>query len=341
VIIPLVLAFTLSTVPVITGQLGFDEVEVSCWYKNLNTTKGIIWEWATLHGWVVLSVVYCIYSIITIINRLYKANKFIQEMNRSLSGVTNNKNSGNNNNNNTRNSFFFNSNNNNINNKSSNHSNHQRYIYKRQLMINRAVKRIVLYPVVPVVTFAFNIISGLLFFSSDNNRFYISMLSNIGLGLQGFLNAIAFSFDPAMKKVWSEIFGIKFEEDNDVKNNVGVREKINYAVISSDSNTIVINDESIINNNIIVSVDQSIDYDNHNVSFSIGSELGNNNNNTSNDDDNNNNNDGDGDNNGNENNNDDVTGSNDYGYDFDDMTISRFSRSSKETTDEKYIITLL
>jgi hypothetical protein len=304
VIIPLALAFTLSIVPVITGDLGYDEKEVSCWYKNLNTTRGIVWEWATFHGWIVLSVFYCVYSIITIVKRLYEANKFIEEMNRSL---PNNKNSSNNN---KRNSLYFF-------NKNCNNSNYQRYAYERQLMVNRAVKRIVLYPVVPVITFLFNISAGLLFFTSSYNRFFVQMLSNVGLGLQGFLNAVAFSFDPAMKTIWSEVFG----NNNDV---VDIKEKINNAVISGDSNTIVVRDENINN---IIDVDQSIGYDN--VSLSAG-ELGNNNN--SNDDD---------DNDGiTINNDDDNNISNDHGYGFNDMTVTRLSRMSKES-DEKYIITLL
>src|ERR1044072_4860285 len=55
IIIPLILSGILSTLPVSFGALGFDEKEISCWYKNGTTMSGAIWQWATLHGWILLT----------------------------------------------------------------------------------------------------------------------------------------------------------------------------------------------------------------------------------------------------------------------------------------------
>ncbi|CAB4487442.1 hypothetical protein RhiirA1_496295 [Rhizophagus irregularis] len=168
IIVPIILAFTLSIVPVLFDALGYDKEEVSCWYKRGNTTQSVIWQWTTLHGWIILSVLYCTYAVFTIINRLHKATKFMKEMNNT----------------NSNNNFIKNNN------------------CKRQLMVNRAVKRIVVYPIVPIITFLFNIASNLLFFSTKQNHFTFQMLANIGTSSQGIFNALAFCFDPAMKKIW-------------------------------------------------------------------------------------------------------------------------------------------
>jgi hypothetical protein len=186
IIIPLVLSFTLSIVPVLFDALGYDKEEVSCWYKRGSTTQAVIWQWATLHGWIILSVLYCSYAVFTIINRLRQATKFMKEMDRSLP------------NSNSRN-FMKNNNS------------------KRQLMINQAVKRIVIYPIVPIITFLFNVISTLIFFSAKQNIFTFQMLANAGTSSQGIFNALAFCFDPAMKKIWKENFKLFLNNNDDKK----------------------------------------------------------------------------------------------------------------------------
>src|SRR5688572_18227784 len=96
-------------------------------------------------------------------------------------------------------------------------------------MINQAVKRIVLYPMVPIITFIFNIISNLLFFTTKENHFEFQMLANVGTGSQGLLNALAFCFDPAMRKIWREIFYniLKINYDNKDVNNDNDKDKDN------------------------------------------------------------------------------------------------------------------
>src|ERR1044072_3709083 len=84
VIVPIILALLLSSVPVAFNALGFDEKEVSCWYKNGNTIGSVIWQWTTLHGWIILSVLYCLYSVIVITIRLRKTNKLFKSANGSM-----------------------------------------------------------------------------------------------------------------------------------------------------------------------------------------------------------------------------------------------------------------
>src|ERR1043166_2661133 len=84
IIVPLFLAFMLSTIPVLFGALGYDKEEVSCWYKNGSTARAIIWQWTTLHGWIILSVLYCTYSVFIIIYRLRKTSKRFINMNNSI-----------------------------------------------------------------------------------------------------------------------------------------------------------------------------------------------------------------------------------------------------------------
>ncbi|GBB97025.1 hypothetical protein RclHR1_00290023 [Rhizophagus clarus] len=251
VIVPILLAFTLSIVPVIFDALGFDKEEVSCWYKHGNTVGSFIWQWTTLHGWIILSVLYCAYSVFTIIRRLHQANNYIKEMNRSSPNNTS-----------SHNSFIMN------------------HRYKRQLMINQAVKRIVLYPIVPIVTFLFNINATLVFFIAKHNIFVFQMLANAGTSSQGMLNALAFCFDPAMKKVWNECFcdfrSFFITKNDDIEKKFDDEKKFN-----NDNNKII---QSITTVTVITTVNQSNNENNGNGDG--GGDNGNDNGSSSNGDDN-------------------------------------------------------
>jgi len=187
VIIPLILSLTLSTLPVIFGALGFDEKEISCWYKHGNTTSSVIWQWATLHGWVVLSVTYCIISVSLIIYRLYTVNDKVYDTRSSTCVSTPQPNK----------------------NKRNNHNRRSSYTSKTRinqlLLINRAVKRIVVYPIIPIICFVFNITATLVFYFKQENYFPIQIASNVGTSSQGFLNALVFCFDPVMRHIWIEL----------------------------------------------------------------------------------------------------------------------------------------
>src|SRR3954454_17801226 len=78
--------------------------------------------------------------------------------------------------------------------------------YQRQLIMNQAVKRIMLYPIVPVLTFLFNILSNFLFYSTKKNHIAFQMLANVGTSSQGILNSLVFCLDPATKKIWNVLF---------------------------------------------------------------------------------------------------------------------------------------
>src|SRR2546423_3694251 len=196
IIIPLILSFVLSILPVSFGALGYDEQEISCWYKNGSTTGAIIWQWTTLHGWILLSILYCTFSVVVVTIRLKVATKNFIDMNRSSPNSLNVI---------------------------------QDRAYQRQLIMNQAVKRIILYPIVPVLTFLFNIISNFLFFTTKKNQITFQMLANVGTSSQGLLNALVFCLDPAMKKIWNVIFKkFKIHYDNgqmNDDNNICAREK--------------------------------------------------------------------------------------------------------------------
>jgi hypothetical protein len=187
IIIPLILSLILSILPVSFGVLGYDEKEISCWYKNGSTTDALIWQWTTLHGWILLSILYCLYSVIAVIIRLQVSTRHFIKMNQ----------------------FSPNSS-----------SLIQDRSYRRQLIINQAVKRIILYPIVPILTFLFNIVSNFLFFTTKRNSIIFQMLANVGTSSQGLLNSLVFCLDPAMRKLWKEMF-VKFKINNDHEQNIG------------------------------------------------------------------------------------------------------------------------
>ncbi|CAG8616254.1 5619_t:CDS:2 [Funneliformis mosseae] len=173
VMIPLFLSFTLSILPVIFDALGYDEKEISCWYKRGNTTSSVIWQWATLHGWIILSIGYCITSVLLIVYRIRTVNHQSNISNDLMSSVSNKR--------------------------------FSQSRIRQQFLINRAVQRIVLYPTIPIICFSFNIIATLILYVRQDNYFLVQMASNVGTSSQGTLNAVVFCFDPIMKHVWTEL----------------------------------------------------------------------------------------------------------------------------------------
>ncbi|CAI2181082.1 16047_t:CDS:2 [Funneliformis geosporum] len=184
VMIPFFSSFILSILPVLFDALGFDEKEISCWYKHGNTTNSVIWQWTTLHGWIILSIGYCITSVLLIIYRLRTVNNQSYISNDIMSTDTNKR--------------------------------FSQSRIRQQLLINRAVQRIVLYPIIPIICFSFNIIATLVFYIRQENYFPVQMASNVGTSSQGTLNALVFCFDPIMKHVWTEIAEKWFKVDDKV-----------------------------------------------------------------------------------------------------------------------------
>ncbi|KAF0469563.1 hypothetical protein F8M41_025518 [Gigaspora margarita] len=54
---------------------GYDDVEVSCWYRNSGQVENIIWQWVTLFSWIVVSILYCAFVVMLVIKKLKSVTK--------------------------------------------------------------------------------------------------------------------------------------------------------------------------------------------------------------------------------------------------------------------------
>jgi len=44
----------------IAGQYGYSPLGNGCWFKDEGTTSAYIWAWASLYGWLILVILYCL-----------------------------------------------------------------------------------------------------------------------------------------------------------------------------------------------------------------------------------------------------------------------------------------
>ncbi|CAG8741323.1 2296_t:CDS:1, partial [Dentiscutata heterogama] len=51
----------------------------SCWYRGSGEEYNIIWQWATLFGWIYASIIYCAIIVIMVIKKLRFVKKEIDD----------------------------------------------------------------------------------------------------------------------------------------------------------------------------------------------------------------------------------------------------------------------
>ncbi|CAG8674117.1 7417_t:CDS:2, partial [Dentiscutata erythropus] len=146
-------ALLLSLLPVADNMYGHNDVVGGCWYRFPGQKKNIIWEWITFFGWVDVSILYCVIVIIMVVRKLKLLAKQTDV-------------------------FDFSS--------DSRLPSHPSLINKAVIL--SVVRKVVLYPVVPVAQ---------IFCSFNETCFYVSHASPYPIMI-GFLNALVFSQDIAV-----------------------------------------------------------------------------------------------------------------------------------------------
>ncbi|ORY06476.1 hypothetical protein K493DRAFT_296005 [Basidiobolus meristosporus CBS 931.73] len=71
--------------------------------------------------------------------------------------------------------------------------------------MNKVVRRVILYPIIPILTQSFNLISELDIYLNKRINYTFLLLSFIGTSSQGILNAIVFLVDPAIQNAWPDL----------------------------------------------------------------------------------------------------------------------------------------
>ncbi|ORX95289.1 hypothetical protein K493DRAFT_337405 [Basidiobolus meristosporus CBS 931.73] len=162
VLISVCSALFLSGWPLVLGKFGFDPKFNSCWYLNQDDRLTLIWLWCTFYFWVVASVIYSLLVVIFVARRLLIRKRQISQEQFSMES------------------------------KLTVEQCHQ------LKLVNYAVSRILAYAIVPIITQSSIFVASMYGYTHGEIPFAILIMAATGPGLQGVLNAIAFTFDPAL-----------------------------------------------------------------------------------------------------------------------------------------------
>ncbi|CAG8564470.1 4098_t:CDS:2, partial [Gigaspora margarita] len=151
------LALLLSLLPIV-GNIG-------CWYRDTGQEYNMIWQWATLFGWIDASILYCAIVIIMVIRKLKNISEKVDELDSSTSDPT----------------------------------------LVNKTVISSIVKRIVWYPMVPLAAQLFSSSVITLAYINHTISYPLFLLCYIGTSLQGLLHALVFSQDIAVTRAFQAI----------------------------------------------------------------------------------------------------------------------------------------
>ncbi|CAG8501819.1 4948_t:CDS:2, partial [Scutellospora calospora] len=164
------LALLLSLLPAVNNLYGYNYNEKNCWYRNSGQKDNVLWEWLTLFGWVALSVLYCAIVVIWVFIKLYSVTRKIDKTFECL--------------------------------QTSQLSDTPTLINKT--VISSVVKRVILYPVVPLITQSCSIFQTCAYLYNVFS-FTLYLLCFMGISIQGFAKAIVFSQDIAVTRAFQAV----------------------------------------------------------------------------------------------------------------------------------------
>ncbi|KAK9686962.1 hypothetical protein K7432_014965, partial [Basidiobolus ranarum] len=146
------LSLLISITPFFEGKYGFYTISQTCWWTNGYTPKTILWEWMTYLGWIAASVIYCLIAVSLVTYKLIKESRIIREqiqhtISQELGSEWQGK------------------------------TNIDRDVLK-------AVRRIVLYPIIPIFTQGVNIIQEMDIYMHRRANFYLFFLAYFAGALQ-------------------------------------------------------------------------------------------------------------------------------------------------------------
>ncbi|RKP26463.1 hypothetical protein SYNPS1DRAFT_27846, partial [Syncephalis pseudoplumigaleata] len=78
-IVAIVGSFCASLPPWIIGVFGHDNAERTCWFRGAGTRSILVWQWASLFGWLALAVVYCVVAVAAVAWKLLREQALARE----------------------------------------------------------------------------------------------------------------------------------------------------------------------------------------------------------------------------------------------------------------------
>jgi len=176
--VSLVLALIIPTPAYVTGQYGYSPLGNGCWFKGEGTTSAYIWAWASLYGWLILIIVYCLVVVVRVVIGVHRHRRKLAAATRLVTHPQDKPN------------------------VALENSKGESYKIKRMQFLKEVlliVSRIIYYPFIGIICQMFNLIHETEYVVSGTFVFPLLMLAEIGSGCQGILLLIAFLFDPAVQ----------------------------------------------------------------------------------------------------------------------------------------------
>ncbi|CAJ0881487.1 4795_t:CDS:2 [Entrophospora sp. SA101] len=161
------LASILSLIPFSDNMYGWDAPEGACFFRDSGTKLSITWQWASFYTWEIICILYCIITLICVAVKLYKN----QSVNANISGQTAT-------------------------------SKHDKNVLRNKAIISLVVKKVIWYPVVPIITQSPNFLVETDIYVNQRINYVFLILSTL-LSFQGFLNTIVFMQDIAVSRAYS------------------------------------------------------------------------------------------------------------------------------------------
>ncbi|CAJ0755767.1 17255_t:CDS:2 [Entrophospora sp. SA101] len=162
------LASILSLIPFSENMYGWNEPEGLCFFRDSGTKTSIIWQWASFYAWELLCILYCTITLICVAVKLYKVSS--QSVNTNISGQTVS-------------------------------SRYEKNVLRNKAIISLVVKRVIWYPVVPIITQAPNFLVETDIYVNQKINFAFLVLATF-ITFQGFLNTIVFMQDLAVSRAY-------------------------------------------------------------------------------------------------------------------------------------------
>ncbi|KAF0403104.1 hypothetical protein F8M41_009365 [Gigaspora margarita] len=161
-------ALLLSLLPLAGHMYGYDDPESSCWYVDSGKEHNIIWQWLTLFGWIDLSILYCAIIVIMVVIKLRSVD-IDDDLGSSTSQLSGSP------------------------------------VLINKKVISSVVRRVVWYPVVPLVAQFCNSFLETYAYVNRTVSYPLLLLCTIGMSIQGLLNAIVFSQDIAVTRAFQAV----------------------------------------------------------------------------------------------------------------------------------------
>ncbi|RKP26462.1 hypothetical protein SYNPS1DRAFT_21784 [Syncephalis pseudoplumigaleata] len=177
-LVPMAAALAISLPPLVFQKFAYN----NCWYADVKAVSGLVWAWSTLYLWLFVSIGYCAWAVSVVGWRLAMERKRLRR--RVRNGLPSN---------------------NGVGLGIAQNSSVGTVSPPSAQVISRVVARVVLYPVIPILTQSLNVAVEMDVFVSQHTSFPLIAASFVATSCQGLLNALVFLLDPTVRTGWYHV----------------------------------------------------------------------------------------------------------------------------------------